>query len=46
MPCYTAWNDYLQRNTPEYLDAEREVRAKLRAVQHIVDYYCPAPVEM
>jgi hypothetical protein len=42
MPCYTAWNDYLQPNTPEYLNAEREVRAKLRAVQHIVDYYYTA----
>lgn len=42
MPCYTAWNEYLKPGTPEYLTAEEIVRAKLKAVQHIVDYYYEA----
>lgn len=39
MPCYTAWNEYLEPGTPEYSAAEQRVRAKLKAVQHIVNYY-------
>jgi hypothetical protein len=39
MPCYTAWDAFLEPDTPEYFRAEEEIRAKLRAVIHIVDYY-------
>lgn len=39
MPCYTAWNQYLKPGTPEYLQAEQEVRAKLVSIKHIIDYY-------
>ncbi len=39
MPCYNAWNDYLTPETPEYAQAEAEIRAKLKAMIHIVDYY-------
>lgn len=39
MPCYTAWNEYLRPDTPEYFRAEEAVRAKLGAVKHIVNYY-------
>lgn len=39
MPCYTAWNSYLTPNTPEYLLAEEMLRAKLKAIRHIIDYY-------
>ena len=39
MPCYTAWNDFLKPDTPEYQRAEQEVQAKLKAIKHIIDYY-------
>jgi hypothetical protein len=39
MPCYTAWNAYLNPGTPEYVRAEAEVKAKLQSIKHIVDYY-------
>ena len=39
MPCYTAWSEYLTPNTAEYFRAKEEVRAKLNAVKHIVNYY-------
>ena len=42
MPCYTAWNEYLTPDTPEYLRAKEIVRAKLNAVKHIVNYYYKA----
>ncbi len=42
MPCYTAWNEDLSPGTPDYLKAESKVHAKLKAVQHIVDYYYKA----
>ena len=42
MSCYTAWNEYLKPGTPEYSTAENRVCAKLKAVQHIVDYYYEA----
>jgi hypothetical protein len=42
MPCYTAWNQSLTPGTPKYLQAEEQVREKLKAVMHIVDYYYKA----
>lgn len=39
MPCYTAWNEYLEVGTPAYERAEAELRAKLRALRHAIDYY-------
>ena len=42
MPCYKAWNDYLEPGTPAYLKAEEEVRAQLQTVKHVVDYYYTA----
>lgn len=42
MPCYTAWNEFLTPDTPEYLQAEERVQAQLKAVRHIVDYYYTA----
>jgi hypothetical protein len=39
MPCYTAWNEFLQPGTPAYAKAEAEVLAKLRSLQHAVNYY-------
>ena len=42
MPCYTAWNEFLDPDTPEYLQAREHVRARLKAVEHIVDYYYAA----
>jgi hypothetical protein len=39
MPCYTAWNAYLKPDSPDYVRAEQEVRAKLFSIKHIIDYY-------
>jgi hypothetical protein len=42
MPCYTAWNQYLQEGTPEYDRARAVVQARFLAVKHIVGYYYAA----
>ncbi len=42
MPCYTAWNEDLRPGSPDYLIAELQIHAKLKAVRHIVDYYYKA----
>ena len=39
MPCYTAWYEHLEPDTPEYAAAIRVVAAKLHAVKHIVSHY-------
>lgn len=39
MPCYSAWNDYLEPGTPQFEQAKAVVVAKLKAVRHIIDYY-------
>jgi hypothetical protein len=39
MPCYSAWNAYLEPDTPAYLRAKSIVEAKLLSTKHIVDYY-------
>ena len=39
MPCYTAWDEFLEEGTASYAKAKAEVHAKLKSVQHIVDYY-------
>jgi len=39
MPCYSAWNDYLEPGTPQYEEAKAAVTTKLHAVRHIIDYY-------
>ena len=39
VPCCNSWDDFLTPNTPEYSRAEAELRAKLQAVIHVVDYY-------
>ena len=37
MPCYSAWNDYLDPGTPDYEVAKAAVTAKLHAVRHVID---------
>lgn len=39
MPCYTEWDTYLDKGSPEYEAKKAEMEAKLKAVKHIVDYY-------
>lgn len=39
MPCYSAWHEYLEPGSAAYTEAEARVRAKLKALQHAVDYY-------
>lgn len=39
MPCYTAWNEGIPQGTPEHHQAEKKVRAWLRSIKHIIDYY-------
>jgi len=39
MPCYTEWDAYLDKDSPQYQDARARLEAKLKAVRHIVDYY-------
>jgi hypothetical protein len=38
-PCYTEWDAYLDKGSPKYRAAKAKLEAKLKAVQHIVDYY-------
>ena len=39
MPCYTQWDAYLDKDSNEYRAAKAKLRAKLKAVQHVIDYY-------
>jgi hypothetical protein len=39
MPCYTAWNEYLEEGSVSYANAREQVLAKLASIKHIIDYY-------
>lgn len=39
MGCYTEWDAYLEKGSKAYKEKEDELKAKLKAVKHIVDYY-------
>ena len=39
MACYTEWDAYLEKGTKEYSEKENELRAKLKAIKHVIKYY-------
>ena len=39
MPCFSDWDQNLAPGTSEYLQVEAQIRAKLKSVLHIIDYY-------
>jgi len=39
MPCYTEWDAHLDKGSEKSRTAKAKLEAKLKAVQHIVDYY-------
>lgn len=39
MPCYSEWDAYLGKGSKEYEDKKKELKTKLKAVKHIIDYY-------
>jgi len=42
MPCYSRWDEYMDKTSPSYFGAKRQVEAKLESVKLIFEYYYAA----